>query len=237
MEDAVDGNLATPQGKSGETSGVPAYQGGMPLLTSITSRQLTRYQSQQESLNAGQRHHDAIALSPVRSRSRPAMDRGRSVLPVTDDAIEPVLSHDMMDTAADLDEKNYSGVVIADDRPPPHDEDEDEDEPKRSRWQAIKHFFGLFMTPIVISLFAALPIALIRPLKALFTHVDGWSVVRIPNGPDGRPPLAFLLDVRGSSVKCRALQLMQSMTDNELYWRTLHSCRSVDGYRFSRDAR
>ncbi len=47
--------------------------------------------------------------------------------------------------------------------------------------------------PITISLFIALPIALVPNLKALFVDISGdgdpkWK------GPDGRPPLAFLMD-------------------------------------------
>lgn len=47
------------------------------------------------------------------------------------------------------------------------------------------------LTPQAISIFTAFPIALITPLKALFSPVDNSP---IPNAPDGQPPLAFILD-------------------------------------------
>ncbi|KAJ8489251.1 hypothetical protein ONZ51_g3042 [Trametes cubensis] len=48
-------------------------------------------------------------------------------------------------------------------------------------------------TPVTITLAVSLPIALIQPLKALFVDVSdiggpSWK------GPDGRPPLAFIID-------------------------------------------
>ncbi|KAI0787320.1 auxin efflux carrier [Fomes fomentarius] len=49
------------------------------------------------------------------------------------------------------------------------------------------------VTPVTIALAIALPIALVNPLKALFvdiSDVSGYSF----KGPDGRPPLAFLID-------------------------------------------
>lgn len=48
-------------------------------------------------------------------------------------------------------------------------------------------------TPVTCTLLISLPIALIQPLKALFVDV---SSVGGPNwkGPDGRPPLAFIID-------------------------------------------
>ena len=49
------------------------------------------------------------------------------------------------------------------------------------------------INPVTIALLIALPIALIQPLKALFVDVSSlggpaWK------GPDGRPPLAFMID-------------------------------------------
>ncbi|EIW61418.1 auxin efflux carrier [Trametes versicolor FP-101664 SS1] len=49
------------------------------------------------------------------------------------------------------------------------------------------------ITPVTITLAISLPIALVQPLKALFVDVSdiggpSWK------GPDGRPPLAFLID-------------------------------------------
>ncbi|KAI0774726.1 auxin efflux carrier [Trametes elegans] len=49
------------------------------------------------------------------------------------------------------------------------------------------------LTPVTITLAVSLPIALVQPLKALFVDVSdlggpSWK------GPDGRPPLAFIID-------------------------------------------
>ena len=54
------------------------------------------------------------------------------------------------------------------------------------------------INPVTIALLIALPIALIQPLKALFVDVSSlggpaWK------GPDGRPPLAFMIDT-GMSI-------------------------------------
>ncbi|KAM5539912.1 hypothetical protein V8D89_006415 [Ganoderma adspersum] len=52
---------------------------------------------------------------------------------------------------------------------------------------------GALVTPVTCALAVSLPIALVQPLKALFVDV---SATGGPNfqGPDGRPPLAFLID-------------------------------------------
>jgi auxin efflux carrier family protein len=48
-----------------------------------------------------------------------------------------------------------------------------------------------FRTPPTISIFSALIISLIRPLKGLFVPLDNSP---IPNAPDGYPPLYFVYD-------------------------------------------
>ncbi|WWC73884.1 uncharacterized protein I206_107856 [Kwoniella pini CBS 10737] len=40
----------------------------------------------------------------------------------------------------------------------------------------------------------SIPIATIQPLKALFAETEGWSGSKMPNGPDGNPPLAFVIE-------------------------------------------
>jgi hypothetical protein len=51
-----------------------------------------------------------------------------------------------------------------------------------------------FVTPATCSVVVGIPMAVIQPLKALFTHTEGWSGTRMPNAPDGKAPLAFILD-------------------------------------------
>ena len=57
------------------------------------------------------------------------------------------------------------------------------------------------LTVQAITIFVAFPIALVTPLKGLFTAVNNSP---IPNAPDGNPPLAFILDtatfIGGASV-------------------------------------
>jgi hypothetical protein len=48
--------------------------------------------------------------------------------------------------------------------------------------------------PVSLAVIVAIPCALIDPLKALFTPVSGWTGGRMPNAPDGRPPLAWVLE-------------------------------------------
>jgi hypothetical protein len=44
------------------------------------------------------------------------------------------------------------------------------------------------------SVAAGLLCSLVQPLKALLAPTDGWTGARMPNAPDGNPPLFFLLD-------------------------------------------
>lgn len=48
--------------------------------------------------------------------------------------------------------------------------------------------------PVSAAVVIALPCALIPPLRALFTKTEGWTGTRMPNAPDGKPPLAFILE-------------------------------------------
>jgi auxin efflux carrier family protein len=52
-------------------------------------------------------------------------------------------------------------------------------------------FLKTLMTPATITMAAAFPIALIKPLKGLFVELENSP---IPNAPDGRPPLYFIMD-------------------------------------------
>ena len=65
---------------------------------------------------------------------------------------------------------------------------------KASIWQKVHSLASGFLMPTTIALVVALPCALIQPLKALFTQVDGWTGGRIPNAPDDKPPLSFVLE-------------------------------------------
>lgn len=55
-------------------------------------------------------------------------------------------------------------------------------------------FGSNFLMPTTIALILALPCSLVLPIKALLVPVNGWTGSRIPNAPDDRPPLAFILE-------------------------------------------
>ncbi len=163
------------------------YTEGTPPLPSI-SRGLSRYQSHQEVLNSTQRHHDTISLAPTRSRTatRGLMTRHQD----EDEDIEPTTPPpaplNIVSSQVATEKKVDIAALTL---------EEEEEPPRMTKRRRILNFLKLFMTPVTISLFFSLPIALVHPLKALFTDVDGWTGLKMPNGPDGRPPLAFLLDV------------------------------------------
>ncbi|KAG7441381.1 auxin efflux carrier [Guyanagaster necrorhizus] len=77
---------------------------------------------------------------------------------------------------------------IAEDHPP-------SPSPVRRRWQKFcitaRGVLKSLLTPASITILISFPIALIKPLKALFVEVDGYYM---PSAPDGEPPLAFVTD-------------------------------------------
>ena len=52
-------------------------------------------------------------------------------------------------------------------------------------------FLHSLLAPATITMALAFPIALVKPLKALFVEMENSP---IPNAPDGKPPLYFILD-------------------------------------------
>ena len=65
----------------------------------------------------------------------------------------------------------------------------------RQVWSArMIEFAKGFIMPVSLAVILSSPCALIPPVKALFTEVPDWSGTRMPNAPDGRPPLAWVLD-------------------------------------------
>ncbi|KAI0832851.1 auxin efflux carrier [Trametes gibbosa] len=86
-------------------------------------------------------------------------------------------------------------VHSSDDKSIAQGSDTDTLHPASFRHRVIRVFRPLsaLITPVTITLAISLPIALVQPLKALFVDV---SAIGGPSwkGPDGRPPLAFLID-------------------------------------------
>lgn len=65
---------------------------------------------------------------------------------------------------------------------------------KTSLTKKIVNFIRDLATPVSISIVVAIPCGIISPLKALFVPVANWTGERVPNAPDGNPPLAFIID-------------------------------------------
>jgi hypothetical protein len=189
------------------------YSGGSPPVPTISRPfSLSRYQSHQhqEVLNSTQRHHDTISLRPLRTRSRSrgagggGGGGGGGIGRIEDDEIdmeiEPQVDRTAFTTPINTvtddpttrsnTEKDVKPTVVVQTPPTPP-----AGAPRLTTRQTVINFLKLFLTPVTISLIIAVPVALATPLKALFTEVPGWTGTKIPNGPDGMPPLAFLLDV------------------------------------------
>lgn len=163
---------------------------------------IARYRSHQEVVATVQALHDTIQLAPVSSR----VSRSRVIIPgreydVPDDAVPKIRdSHeggfrrgpDAAETSPPTTKDAPSPNSAAQD----HCEDSQHTKPERAAWYRTPlNILKLTLTPPSISLFLALPISLVQPLKALFVNVEGWSGGRIPYSPDGKPPLSWLLDV------------------------------------------
>lgn len=85
----------------------------------------------------------------------------------------------------------------------------------RAIYSAVKSL----LTPITLGVILSLPFALASPLKALLVNVPGWTDVKIPNAPDGKPPLSFFYDVSVQAHNTTATQLTLSLV-HFFRWRT-----------------
>lgn len=176
------------------------YSGTTTTAGNTLEPSLSRYRSHQEII--AEAYHDGISLAPVRSTVSHMTGNGpRNRL--AGDANQKDREKDVIEEER---EKRQLDAVVYDNTPEPHrqplkkeDEGDDDEEdstvtPPIPLWRRILTGVIGILNPVSISLFFALPIALISPLKALFVVVDNWTGTRIPNGPDGKPPLAFVLD-------------------------------------------
>lgn len=176
------------------------YSGTTTTAGNTLEPSLSRYRSHQEII--AEAYHDGISLAPVRSTVSHMTGNGpRNRL--AGDANQKDREKDVIEEER---EKRQLDAVVYDNTPEPHrqplkkeDEGDDDEEdstvtPRIPLWRRILTGVIGILNPVSISLFFALPIALISPLKALFVVVDNWTGTRIPNGPDGKPPLAFILD-------------------------------------------
>lgn len=80
-------------------------------------------------------------------------------------------------------------------------------------WTIIKTGILRLLAPPSAAIILGFIVAIVPPIKALFVHVNGQN---IPNGPDGKPPLDFLLDISnfigGASVPSALLILGFSLS-------------------------
>ena len=72
--------------------------------------------------------------------------------------------------------------------------------PSHSRFKRLLQTLSPVLAPINVVIGASLCIALVQPLKALFVDVSAeggpsWK------GPDGKPPLAFIIDTGSSTIR------------------------------------
>jgi len=176
---------------------------------------LSRYRSHQEII--AEAYHDGISLAPVasnasratttngvRGRGDDAGMRGRGGIGTTEvhhekdeDEAYPNVDVPGPQTKRQLEavvHTNATGPALSH-----HGDDDDDDgmtvnEKPCPIWRRVIGGILGALNPVSISLFIALPIALVTPLKALFVVVEDWTGTRIPNGPDGKPPLSFILD-------------------------------------------
>ncbi|RXK39192.1 hypothetical protein M231_03549 [Tremella mesenterica] len=65
---------------------------------------------------------------------------------------------------------------------------------KPTIWHRLLMIGKSFLMPVSLAVVIAIPCSVVLPLKSLFTHVDGWTGSKMPNAPDGKPPLAFIQD-------------------------------------------
>jgi hypothetical protein len=176
------------------SSYVSAYGSQAPVIA--------RYRSHQEVVATVQALHDTIQLAPVSSR----VSRNRVIIPgreydVPDDAVPKIRDSQEEGIRRGPDVAQTSPSTTKDalfPNPAAQDDCEDPQQPKRDHatwYRTPLNILKLTLTPPSISLFLALPISLVQPLKALFVNVEGWSGGRIPYSPDGKPPLSWLLDV------------------------------------------
>jgi hypothetical protein len=100
------------------------------------------------------------------------------------DAMSPTTT--MVATAQDFNSKNVTEV---------NDQDEDDwsrsSRTPKSLLTRVLNAVRSLLNPATISIAISIPIALIRPVKALFVPIDDSP---IPHAPDGYPPLYFILD-------------------------------------------
>ena len=54
-------------------------------------------------------------------------------------------------------------------------------------------FLRGMLIPVSLAVIIGIPCAIVLPLKALFVETPGWTGTRMPNAPDGNPPLSFIL--------------------------------------------
>lgn len=194
VEDMAEGKPQSAADDDRPSEYVNAYGSPAPVIA--------RYRSHQEVVATVQALHDTIQLAPVSSR----VSRNRVIIPgreydVPDDAVPKIRDSQEGATRKGPNSTQTPPLAMKDEPylDPAVQDSRDGSHPTKKEhapWYRMPlNILKLTLTPPSISLFLALPISLVQPLKALFVNVEGWSGGRIPFSPDGKPPLSWLLDV------------------------------------------
>ncbi|WWC87859.1 uncharacterized protein L201_002756 [Kwoniella dendrophila CBS 6074] len=80
---------------------------------------------------------------------------------------------------------------------PANHEDGDDHESTSTPAQPLWKRLGLILynlPNVTKAIIISVPVATIQPLKSLFAPTEGWSGGKMPNGPDGNPPLFFFIE-------------------------------------------
>ena len=64
---------------------------------------------------------------------------------------------------------------------------------KSTLFSRVLSFLRGMLIPVSLAVIIGIPCAIVLPLKALFVETPGWTGTRMPNAPDGNPPLNFIL--------------------------------------------
>lgn len=212
-----------------------------PSVNALSSRtvpvpEICRYRSHQDVVHTVQSLQDTIQLASASSTPY----QSRAIIPGREYDVPENAVPRLRDFAeAMVREENSSGPVSSRRRMseiasqpkalPVDPEEVDLAKDCRTWYTTPLNIIKLILTPPSISLFLALPISLVQPLKAMFVHVEGWTGGRMPNGPDGKPPLSWLLDVSTLSIIVAAWmanRLFLDVLDGKLLGSDLHPVRA-----------
>lgn len=204
----------------------------IPSAQDVSTAQICRYRSHQEVVHTVQSLQDTIQLVSVSS----TLAYNRAVIPGREYDVPENAVPKLRDLGETMERKWNSPEAVSPAVSPQHQMSATVPRPETlqlyskemnkikdpTRWYTKPlNIIKLILTPPSISLFLALPISLVQPAKAMFVHVDGWTGGKMPNGPDGKPPLSWLLDVSAQAgvVAASLINVIASRTlRQQTFW-------------------